>query len=113
MMDRETVVLHNNTSKLALQNGQLKINRQFSTTEMQSSSLVGPLAIFLSQLKYDLEHPVLISCDSQLLVSFATAMIPIGCWGMSARRTFMSPPTYLSARNTARRTQSVQKIQSP
>lgn len=50
---------------------------------------------------------------SQLLVSLATAMMPMGCWGMSTRSSFMSLPTYLLARCTARRTQSVQKICSP
>lgn len=50
---------------------------------------------------------------SQLLVSLATAMMPMGCWGMSTRSSFMSLPTYLLARCTARRTQSVQKMCSP
>lgn len=50
---------------------------------------------------------------SQLLVSLATAMMPMGCWGMSTRSIFMSLPTYLLARCTARRTQSVQKMCSP
>lgn len=46
----------------------------------------------------------------QLSVSLATAMMPMGCWGMSTRRSFMSVPTYLLARCTALRTQSVQKM---
>lgn len=40
-------------------------------------------------------------------------MMPMGCWGMSTRSSFMSLPTYLLARCTARRTQSVQKMCSP
>lgn len=50
---------------------------------------------------------------SQLFVSLATATIPIGCCGISALNTFISPPTYLSALRTALRTQSVQKMWSP
>lgn len=53
------------------------------------------------------------SVHSQLFVSLATATIPIGCCGISALNTFMSPPTYLSALRTALRTQSVQKMWSP
>lgn len=46
----------------------------------------------------------------QLLVSLATAIIPIGWWGISALRTFVSPPVNLLVRSTARRVQSDQKM---
>lgn len=49
----------------------------------------------------------------QLLVSLATAIIPIGWWGISALRTLVSPPVNLLVRSTARRVQSDQKMQFP
>lgn len=52
--------------------------------------------------------PQVINWDSQSFVSLATAMIPIGWCGMSARSTLVSPPVYLLARSTARRAQSDQ-----
>lgn len=51
-----------------------------------------------------------LNLDLQLLVSLATATMPMGCWGMSARNTFISAPVYFSARSTALLTQSVQKM---
>lgn len=57
------------------------------------------------------KHAKIAFCEHlQLLVSFATATIPIGWWGMSARSTFVSPPVNLLVRSTARRAQSDQKM---